>query len=487
MKGTEKLTILHSNDMHGAFLPTEENGRKRGGLSLLAGYVEQVRREEQNVIYAVAGDMFHGSVIDSEYQGLSTIDLMNSLRPDVATLGNHEVDYGLAHLLFLEKCARFPLINADLYVTMNNTRLFKPFLNLKVGGLKVLFIGLLTADVLFVTKKEKLIGSCIDLREAVRTVRVLCDNYRTIQTDLTVLLTHIGIEKDKELAAMLDPAWGVDLIIGGHSHTFLEEPVWVNGIPIVQAGCGTEQVGRIDLEIDKKENKIASFRWQPVPLDDATVTADPLMEELIDSYRTETDSKYKRVITRLARKLTHPSREQESEIGNLYADAMQAESSFDIMLLGSGSIRKQELGPIVEYQDIMETTPFDDCVWMLEVTGAQWRRMVQHILRDDAWLGETEFYQFSSGVRIKYDRSRRVIEELRFRGADVTDEMRLKIAMLDYHYRNFDEFLGVPLAEVKENMPPQMIASSMNNIIEEYFSTHDGLDAHVEGRLEVHD
>ena len=116
----KQLTILHSNDLHGDFLPHTADGEETGGLSRLSGYVKKVRAEEANVIYANAGDMFRGSVIDSEYLGLSTIELMNLLNPDVSAVGNHEVDYGIAHLLFLEKCARFPIINADLFITFNN-------------------------------------------------------------------------------------------------------------------------------------------------------------------------------------------------------------------------------------------------------------------------------------------------------------------------------------------------------------------------------
>ena len=138
-----KLTILHSNDLHGDFLPKEKDGKQTGGLARLSGYVRKVRSEKQNVIYALAGDMFRGSVIDSEYQGLSTIDLMNTLRPDVATIGNHEVDYGFAHLLFLEKCAKFPIVNANLFITMNNSRVFTPYINLEVGGMKIMFIRLI--------------------------------------------------------------------------------------------------------------------------------------------------------------------------------------------------------------------------------------------------------------------------------------------------------------------------------------------------------
>ena len=123
----KNLIILHCNDIHGDFLPHRGAfGLFEGGLSRLSGYVKKVRAEEKNVIFANAGDMFRGSVIDSEYMGLSTIELMNMLRPDVTTVGNHEVDYGLAHLLFLEKCAKFPIINSDLYITLNIARRFTP-------------------------------------------------------------------------------------------------------------------------------------------------------------------------------------------------------------------------------------------------------------------------------------------------------------------------------------------------------------------------
>ena len=164
----KKLTLLHSNDLHGDFLPEMKDGLETGGLSRLAGYIRKVRSEEKNVIYANAGDMFRGSIIDSEYLGLSTIDLMNSLSPDVTTVGNHEVDYGVAHLLFLEKCARFPIINANLFVTLNNARLFQPYLTLNVDGMQIMFIGILTEEVIASTKNEKVIGTFIDTVEAAK-------------------------------------------------------------------------------------------------------------------------------------------------------------------------------------------------------------------------------------------------------------------------------------------------------------------------------
>ena len=481
----KKLTILHSNDLHGDFLPKETDGKETGGLSRLAGYVNKVRAERENVIYAIAGDMFRGSVIDSEYQGLSTIDLMNNLNPDVATIGNHEVDYGFAHLLFLEKCAKFPIVNANLFITMNNARVFTPYINIEVGGMRIMFIGILTEEVLASTKNEKIIGTFIDLESAAKEVGIICDNYRTVRTDMTILLTHIGYENDVKLAEMLDPDWGVDMIIGGHSHTFMDKPEYVNNIPIVQAGTGTGVIGRFDVQYDTEKKEIADLKWKCIEINEDTAPKDEIMEELIDSYRTQTDSKYKRVVTRWARKLTHPCREQETEMGNLYADIMAWEASYDVMLFGSGSIRKKELGPVIEYQDMVENTPFDDPLYMVEVTGAQIRRIFQHLFRDEAWVGETEFYQISSALRVTYRKSTHTIEAFTFNGEEITDDMRIKLGIQAYHFNNFDDFFGIPLEEVKANMKPRIVATSVNNIIEEYFATNNGLDAKIDGRITI--
>ena len=116
MKNIKKLTLLHSNDMHGDFMVEKIDEKLVGGVSLLSGYVSKVRQEEQSVLYAVAGDMFRGSVIDTEYKGISTINIMNALAPDIATIGNHEIDYGIAHLLLL-KNAHFSQLLMQIYTS----------------------------------------------------------------------------------------------------------------------------------------------------------------------------------------------------------------------------------------------------------------------------------------------------------------------------------------------------------------------------------
>ena len=136
---TKKFTILHSNDMHGDFLAevAGEKGKLIGGLALLSGYINKVRSEEENVFYVIAGDMVQGSLIDTEYKGISTMEIMNYLAPDAVALGNHEFDYGLPHLLFLEKMANFPIVNANLYIKKYNKRLMNPYLIVKKAGFDI--------------------------------------------------------------------------------------------------------------------------------------------------------------------------------------------------------------------------------------------------------------------------------------------------------------------------------------------------------------
>ena len=140
---TKKFTILHSNDIHGDFLAEVKDGKGNliGGLSLLSGYINKVRQEEENVLYIISGDMVQGSLIDLEYKGISTMEIMNYLAPDVVSLGNHELDYGLPHLLFLEKIANFPLVNANLYIKKYNKRLMIPYIIINNIIIPVIYQG----------------------------------------------------------------------------------------------------------------------------------------------------------------------------------------------------------------------------------------------------------------------------------------------------------------------------------------------------------
>ena len=483
----KKLTLLHSNDLHGDFMVEKIDEKLVGGVSMLSGYVDKVRREEDNVIYAIAGDMFRGSLIDSEYQGVSTIEIMNMLAPDVVTIGNHEVDYGLSHLLFIEKCASFPIINANMYLTLNHTRLFESHKIFEIDGMKILFIGILTEDVLAQTRQEKVIGSLVNVEDAAQEVGKICNAYQTEDIDFTVLLTHIGIESDKKLAQMVEIQDGVDIIIGVHSHTLLDEPVVVNGIPIVQAASGTDQIGRFDIIVDTDTNSIHSYEWKLIPVTLEYCPRNLALEELILKFFTETERKYSRILTRFADIYTHPQRNKETMLGKIFADAFCDSLGLDLMLIGSGSIRDPKLGPIVAYKDLLKIFPFSDEIHRLYMTGSQLRHAIKFMLRDEALSGDhTEYYQFSHGLYAEYSVEDHDLLMLSMNGKPVKDDDVFRVGMQDYHFKNILYFLDLPPEAVEANGRSKVIATKALDVVEEYFLDHPYIIGPEEDRVVVY-
>ena len=484
MKKYKNLVLLHSNDMHGDFFAEQQDNNVLGGVSMLSGYVSKARAEHPNTLYCIAGDMLQGSLIDTEFRGLSTIEIMNHLNPDVVSLGNHEIDYGLGHLLLLERCASFPIVNANLFIRTPYTRLFQSHKILYVDGMQIMFIGIITSEVLAPLKSDVLLGSLVDVEEAAREVGKICNAYRTIDIDFTVLLTHIGFEEDKHLAALLDPAWGVDVIIGGHSHTVLEKPEEVNGVLIVQAGVGTDQIGRFDIVVDTDKNAVAEYNWQLIPITEEYCPHDKVVEDAILRYKTRTDAKYGRILCWMARELTHPTRNQETELGNLISDAFLELTQVDIVLVGSGSIRKEAAGPVFTLKDLIEIMPFEEKLYRLTVSGRQFKQMYAHMLRSEALMGHhTEFYQFSRGLAVEYDSINKEFTRFDFNGSPMEPDALFTVCLQSYHLANFDAFLGLPLDEVTKNARPVLLSSSQRDVLEEYFIAAKHVDARLEGRL----
>lgn len=469
-----KLTLLHSNDMHGDFLAENVSDELVGGVSMLSGYISKVKAEEKNVLYCVAGDMFRGSVIDSEYLGISTIEIMNMLAPDVVTIGNHETDYGLSHLLFIEKCAKFPIINANLYIKMNGARLFKPYHIIEIDGMKVLFIGILTEEVMNSAANEKIIGSLVDIQDAVKEIEKICNAFNGTDIDFTVLLTHIGFENDKKLAAKLDPSLGVDVIIGGHSHTFIDEPYKVNDILIVQAGTGTDQIGRFDIVVDTDTNSVSSYKWQAVPITAKNCPDDPKMTDLVNELKTSTDLKYGRTIRRLSIPLEHESRYRQTALGNFFSDIIAQASGCDLILLTSGSIRVKSIGPVITLKDMMNAFPFENEVIEIKVTGKQLKHVISYMCRDEVWDGEShEFYQLSDNWHIIFDRKSKKIKTIEFKGEPLKDDQIIKLGLCEYDFNNLKKFFDISVDEISDNGKPRVAATSAKELLYEYLENSE--------------
>ena len=471
--------------MHGDFLAemNEGGGKLIGGVSLLSGYLNKVRSEVENVIYVISGDMVQGSLIDSEYKGISTIEIMNYLSPDVVTLGNHELDYGLPHLLFLEKMANFPIVNSNLYIKKYGKRLMRPYLILRKAGCNILFTGVITEKIMDTLSRAHLIGTFIALEDAATEIGKICNSYRDSDMDLTIALTHIGLGFDKKLAAMLDPDWGVDMIIGGHSHSILEQPEQVNDILITQAGTGTDYIGRFDISVDTDTNTIAEWNWELVPINDTTAQPDKELEAFIHTFKDEVDAKYNSVVTRFSQKLFHACREEETTLGNLVADILSDVSSADIVMVGSGSIRQKKLGPVVTLGDLKACFPFEDSLSKYYVSGKSFSRMISHIMRIENRNGEGEFYQFNNGIEIVYSDTKKEVISIKVGGESLIDDQIYSITLQGFHYLNSKEYLNITNEELLSHKKPIPISTSQYQVLEEWLRNHPNESRKIEGRI----
>ena len=481
MNKYKKLTLLHSNDMHGDFFEESQNEALVGWVSLLSGYIQKCRKTEKNCIYTISGDMLQGSVIDTEFKGISTMDIMNILSPDVVTLWNHEIDYGLAHLLFLEKIATFPIINANLYIRPSRTRLFRPYYIKEIDGMKILFIGIVTEEVLSKVATEDLISTFVSVEEAAREVEKICNAYRSVDIDFTVLLTHIGYENDLILAKLLKPELGVDLILGGHSHTLLEQPTQVNDILIAQVGVGTNQIGRFDITLDTNENNIVDFTREVIPIDDSHCPRDKNIEKILYNYKDQTDQKYNKILTKMQKDLTHPSRTTETEVGNLFADILKEQLGLDMMLLGTGSLRKEKMESIITLAELKEMYPYGGEIYLLHMTGAELTQMIQNIFRIRFTENGEEFYARSKGISISYENKK--VTKISFYHQDLDPEKTYTVGIQKFHFENAWVNLNIDPSQLKSEKKPKVICSNDFDLLEEYFMNNKDINAEIEGRI----
>ncbi len=253
--GYKQLVILHTNDTHSRIEPLPETDRFTpglGGVARRANYVDEVRRENRQVLLFDSGDFLQGTPYFNLFKGEVEIKTMNLMKYDAATLGNHEFDYGMEVLEKVVRAANFPIVSTNYdFSETAIAELIHPYLILNKGGIRVGVmgidiqpLGLIAADHY---KGMKYLDPITSANEVAKRLR---EEYRC---DLVVCLSHLGYTADRELAA---ESRGIDLILGGHSHTHMTKPAVVNDLDdnevvIFQTGRSGVNVGRIDVRLTK--------------------------------------------------------------------------------------------------------------------------------------------------------------------------------------------------------------------------------------------
>jgi len=273
------------------------------------------------------------------------------------------------------------------------------------------------------------------------------------------------------------------MIFGGHSHTYMQQPEVVNNTLIAQAAVGTDQIERFDIVVDDDTNSIVEWKWLLVPICSDTIQPDEDLQKFIDSYSPEIDRKYNMLLCRTAQDLTHPSRIIETSLGNLFADIFAENAACDVALIGSGSIRQKQIGPVVTLRELRQTFPYDDVYRRFTVTGEQVQHIFSHIMHAENRNSEGECYQVNRGVRAVYDDYLNKLVSLEIKEKPMDPQAHYPIGLSDCHYSNVFQNLEVSNEEITAISTPKVTATSTINVAEVYLRSHQNLQSQVEGRF----
>uniref|UniRef100_A0A1L8DPM1 5'-nucleotidase n=2 Tax=Nyssomyia neivai TaxID=330878 RepID=A0A1L8DPM1_9DIPT len=443
--GNYEIIILHNNDMHARFDQTnaqsntcrqqeELDSKCYGGFARVSTIVNKFRKENDNVLFLNAGDTYTGTPWFTLYKDTISSEMMNILHPDAISLGNHEFDNGIEGLVpFLNKVT-FPVLAANLDLsqepTMASATSLKPSMVFTVAGHKIGIIGYLTPDTKFLSAANK-----IEYIPEITAINAEAQKLRSDNVDVIIALGHSGLEKDREIAAMCPE---VDIVIGGHSHTFLytadqpdrEVPVDVypvvvkqssgKEVPVVQAYAYTKYLGYLKIMVNST-GSIVDWDGQPILLN-ASIPQDSLVLAALQKYRAGVEEYGSRVVGVSRVILDGDSttcRFRECNMGNLIADAFvhanaittplseTAWTDASVALYQSGGIRApidpRAAGGNITRLELDNVMPFGNTMYVVEVPGSVLREALEHsVHRYSKTTGWGEFLQVA-GLQVVFD------------------------------------------------------------------------------------
>ncbi len=352
------LTILHVNDLHAHISPSET---KKGGFAYLATVIRHERDGCKDCILVDVGDLVQGSPVSTIFHGLPVYEIANLLGFDAATLGNHEFDYGWMQARKFIDTAKYPIVSAN--VVGANGQLFtpKPYVILKVNGLRVAVIGGLT-DSMSTLSTPKLMQEWHTI-PVLAMVRKYAAELKD-KSDLIVLLGHINFVEER---IFLDSAAEIPVMITGHMHEGIrqEGPLERDGRILVRVKANGEELGRLKLEIDTEKKAPIKYDWRRIPIDASKIEPAADVAAQVKRWEDEVTARVDRPLAVSKRKFTGP------EVKLLIERAMREQTGADFAFMNSGGVRDiLPAGQLLE-RHVWNIMPFDNLVVVGKFKGRQ--------------------------------------------------------------------------------------------------------------------
>ncbi|MDY7042273.1 MAG: 5'-nucleotidase C-terminal domain-containing protein, partial [Chloroflexota bacterium] len=382
-QGPFTLTVLHTNDTHAHLDPFEPfGGPVQGGVARRYTLIEQVKAEGGNVVLVDAGDAFQGTLYFNQWQGEEEQYFMNALGYQAMAVGNHEFDSGPGPLGSFSRGADFPVLSANLDVSAEPelAGLLSPYTVLTVGGEQIGILGLTTEDVAFNSSP----GPNVVIKDTVESAKQAVADLEAQGVDKIIALTHLGYSEDLDLAAAVD---GIDVIVGGHSHTLLGSMEGAAGayptvvtspagdtVLVVSAGSWGSYLGRLNVTFTA-DGKVESYSGEPIFVDESIAEDAGIVEDLA-RFLGPIEELMNTVVGQAAVDLEGTRelvRGEETNLGNLICDAVlwkTATENTQIAFQNGGGIRASIAAGDVTMGNVLEVLPFGNQIATFGLKGS---------------------------------------------------------------------------------------------------------------------
>lgn len=457
LKGNvQQIVVLHTNDHHGA-LETKDG---LGGVALRASLINDIRKKNRNVLLLDAGDINTGTALSNMFKAEPDIKAYNALKYDAVAFGNHEFDGDFSLLQKQIKDANFTWLCANVYQADGKT-LGEPYIIKNFNGVKVGIFGLTTRRTLTIASPDESLEFRDELECAKATVEDLRNNKKL---DLVILLGHLGSAEEAEAHVtsikIAQNVPGIDLIIDGHSHTNMTEPLVVNGTPIVSSYEWGKNLGMATFMLQNK--KIVDFAWQAIPVSEENLKPDASMQKLLAPYIERAQKELDKTVATSTKEFDFGnklSRYRETALGNLATDGALwyvqnvLGKQADFCIINGGTIRSGLPKGDVTVRDVATVLPFDNSLYVLKLKGAQVLDLFQFVGTINQGAGA--FAQVSKQVRysVRYDKNGKngKITALAINGAPVNPQKTYTIVTNDYLAGGGDGYAVLTLASERFN------------------------------------
>ncbi|BCB05046.1 bifunctional metallophosphatase/5'-nucleotidase [Bacillus sp. KH172YL63] len=493
---TFELTILHTNDVHAHL----EN------IPYLHTAIKKEREKDGEALLFDAGDVFSGTLYFNEYLGQADAEFMNAIGYDGMTFGNHEFDRGSGVLADFIKELSFPVISSNVDVRRD------PYLSPLIGkgppekaeggkiypsiiksvrGVDVGIIGVTTEDTAFLSSPS----ADIQFQDAARRVKEEVASLQSKGVNHIILLSHLGILQDKVLAQTVE---GIDVIIGGHSHSKLPHPIVYHGksgpVLIVQAHEYGNDLGKIQASFSK-EGVLTGWEGELIPLraKDAKghdrFPADPWAKERLAQLDEPIQEAKQKVIGSTTVPLIgdrHSVRTEETNLGNLITDSMVEKANsiapVHIAFQNGGGIRTSLAKGDITIGDVLEVLPFGTALVRLDLTGEEILRALEHsVAKVEEEAGR--FLQVS-GITFCFDPAKdpgsRVTDVL-IGGKPLDPDQSYRVATNGFLANGGDGY--AVFREAKDAGRISELYISLYDVLSDYLQQHSPVSPEIEGRI----